>query len=99
MTPLRVYVSAACASCALAYQRVAQVRRLRPHQIIEVVDLDQAGAEHPPSVFGTPTYCLDERVISLGNPSLTALLAELDRATAPPGDSARAGGDAAPGRG
>jgi hypothetical protein len=98
MATLRVYVSAACVTCVTAYERIAQVRQLRSLQPIEVVDLDQVGAERSPSVFGTPTYCLDERVISLGNPSLAALLAELDRATAPSGDSARAGGEAAPGR-
>src|SRR6266545_2066131 len=45
MTLLRVYVSATHATCAIAYQRVAQVRRLLPHQPVEVIDLDQAGAE------------------------------------------------------
>jgi len=99
MTLLRVYLSAACASCATAYQRVAQVRRLRPNQPIEVIDLDQAGAERPSVVFGTPTYRLEDRVISLGNPSLPALLAELDRATAPPGNISQSAGDTPPGRG
>ena len=99
MTTLRVYVSAACASCATAYERVAQVRQLRPHQPIEVVDLDQAGAKRPSAAFGTPTYYLDDRVISLGNPSLPALLAELNRAEAPPGDRSQSAGDAPPGRG
>jgi hypothetical protein len=99
MTTLRVYVSAACASCAIAYQRVAQVRHLRPHQPIEVIDLDYVRAERPLVVFGTPTYCLDDQIISLGNPSLPALLAELDGATAPPGDISQLAGDVPPGRG
>jgi hypothetical protein len=45
MTILRIYVSAACASCTIAYERVAQVRRLRPHQLVEPIDLDEARAE------------------------------------------------------
>jgi len=93
MTLLRVYVSATHATCAIAYQRVAQVRRLLPHQPVEVIDLDQAGAERPSAVFGTPIYCLDDRVIALGTPSLPALLAELDRATASPGEIPRLAGD------
>jgi len=97
MTLLRVHVSAACASCAIAYQRVAQVRR-RLHHLVEVIDLDQAGEESPSAVFGTPTYCLDDQVISLGNPSLPALLADLDRATARSGDISQSAGDAPPGR-
>jgi hypothetical protein len=40
VTILRVYVSAACASCATAYEGVAQVRWQCPDQPIEVVDLD-----------------------------------------------------------
>jgi hypothetical protein len=59
MTLLRVYVSVACASYVTAYERVAHVQRLRPDHPVEVLDLDQAGAEHPSVVFATPTYCLD----------------------------------------
>lgn len=79
---LRVYVSATCATCATAYRRIAEVRRLRPRQAIEVVDLDEVEVVQPAYVFGTPTYCLGDRIISLGNPSLPALLAVLDAADA-----------------
>jgi hypothetical protein len=78
MTPLRVYFSASCLVCERTNQIIAEVRTLRPHYPIEVVDLDTAGAVKPPAVFGTPTYCLGERVISLGNPALQALLDLLD---------------------
>jgi len=80
MAMLQVYVSADCASCATAHQRVAQVQRLRPHQSVELIDLAQIDAMRPPYIFGTPTYCLDNQVISLGNPSLSALLEILDAA-------------------
>jgi len=78
MTPLRVYISASCLVCERTNQIIAEVRALRPHYPIEVVDLDSAGAVKPPSVFGTPTYCLGERVISLGNPARQTLLDLLD---------------------
>ena len=80
MALLQVYVSADCASCATAHQRVAQVQQLRPHQPVELIDLTHMDAIWPPYIFGTPTYCLDEQVISLGNPSLPALLEVLDAA-------------------
>jgi hypothetical protein len=78
MTPLRVYISASCLVCERTNQIVAAVRALRPHYPIEVVDLDTGGAAKPPYVFGTPTYCLGEQVISLGNPALQTLLDLLD---------------------
>jgi hypothetical protein len=80
MALLQVYVSADCASCATAHQRIAQVQRLRPHQPVELIDLAQIDAIRPAYIFGTPTYCLDNQVISLGNPSLPALLEILDAA-------------------
>lgn len=78
MAVLRVYVAADCASCATARERVAQVRHLRPGQAVESIDLNEPGATRPAYVFGTPTYCLDDQVIALGNPSLLALLAQID---------------------
>lgn len=78
MVLLRVYISASCLVCERTNQIIAEVRTLRPHYPIEVVDLDTAGAVKPPYVFGTPTYCLGERVISLGNPARQTLLDLLD---------------------
>lgn len=82
MAVLRVYVSASCAGCGVARALIAYVRLLRPQSQIELIDLDQPDTACPANVFGTPTYCLDERVIALGNPSAQDLLAALDRAAA-----------------
>lgn len=84
MSNLKVYVSASCEGCAVALALVEYVRRLRPRHTIEIIDLDQAGAVRPSHVFGTPTYCLDNRIVSLGNPSAQELLQFLDQ-VAPPG--------------
>jgi hypothetical protein len=78
MTPLRVYISGSCLVCERTNRIIAEVRALRPHYPIEVVDLDTVGVVKPPYVFGTPTYCLGERVISLGNPARQTLLDLLD---------------------
>ncbi|NNJ13640.1 hypothetical protein EKD04_025270 [Chloroflexales bacterium ZM16-3] len=78
MKPLRVYVSATCRICDRTRQIVAEVRTLRPHYPIELVDLDLPGALKPAAVFGTPTYLLGERIISLGNPAPQILLDLLD---------------------
>lgn len=80
--PLRVFVSAGCAACRRAAELVEMVRRLRPSQPIEVIDLDHHSAPVPEGVIGAPTFLLGQQVVSLGNPTLEALLDTLD-ATAP----------------
>lgn len=76
--PLRVVVSAGCATCRYSLKLVESVRRLRPRQPVEVIDLDDRGLAVPVGVIGTPTFLLGERVVSLGNPTLEDLLATLD---------------------
>lgn len=80
---LWVYVSPGCLSCRTALRIVDAVRRARPAQPVEVVDLsDDSDEPLPPGVIGTPTYLLGQRVISMGNPELGALLDQLDSASA-----------------
>jgi hypothetical protein len=79
-TTLRVVVSAGCATCRYARELVEAVRRLRPRQPVEVIDLDDRAVPVPDGVIGTPTFLLGERVVSLGNPTLEDLLATLDGA-------------------
>ena len=78
MKPLRVYISASCMVCDRTCQLVAQVRDRRPTYPVDLVDLDQPEAVKPVFIFGTPTYMLGERIISLGNPALQTLLDLLD---------------------
>jgi hypothetical protein len=78
MKPLRVYISAGCFVCERTRQLVAELRAQRPAYPVELVDLDQPDAVKPSFVFGTPTYVLGDRIVSLGNPALTTLLDLLD---------------------
>jgi len=78
MKPLRVYVSASCFICDRTRELVAELCAQRPACPVELVDLDQPDAEKPAFVFGTPTYVLGERIVSLGNPALATLLDLLD---------------------
>lgn len=84
-TPLlQVYVAPGCAGCRIALKLVEALRHARPTQRVEIVDIsDDPESPLPDGVIGTPTYLLDGRVISLGNPEYTTLLAELDAATGP----------------
>ncbi len=76
---LQVFVSAGCAACQQTRELVDAVRRLRPLQPVEVVDLDAKTGAVPAGVVGAPTYRLGEEIFSLGNPTLDDLLATLDR--------------------
>lgn len=78
LVPLRVVVSAGCAACRYSLELVELVRRLRPRQPVEVIDLDDRAVAVPAGVIGTPTFLLGARVVSLGNPTLDELLATLD---------------------
>jgi hypothetical protein len=78
--PLRVVVSAGCGACRYTMKLVEAVRRLRPRQQVEVIDLDDPRVSVPDGVVGTPTFLLGERVVSLGNPTVEDLLATLDGA-------------------
>lgn len=76
---LRVYVSPGCLGCPTAVRIAAAVRRARPAQPVEVIDLAERPAEPlPVGVVGTPTYLLADHVISMGNPELAELLDLLD---------------------
>lgn len=76
---LRVYVAPGCLSCRTALRIVNAVRRHRPAQPVEVIDLaDESNQPLPPGVVGTPTYLLGKRIVSLGNPDLAELLDQLD---------------------
>ncbi len=82
MQPLYVYISASCLICQHTQQLVASLRELRPGYAIILIDLDQPESRKPPFVFGTPTYVLAGRIVSLGNPALQRLVQLLDRESA-----------------
>jgi hypothetical protein len=79
---LEIYVTPDCLGCETA-RRLAESVYMRAKQYAEVrvIDLSVTGAERPSAVFAVPTYLLDGRVISLGNPDEAWLIAQL---TPPP---------------
>jgi predicted thioredoxin/glutaredoxin len=79
---LEIYVEAGCHSCVRALELAAEVIRLYPKLIVEVVDISQTESIVPDSVFAVPTYVLDGRVVSLGNPSQDELSALIESALA-----------------
>jgi len=64
-----IYVAPHCSNCQYAYLIADQIQTDYPQVELRIVDLSAADEEIPESVFATPTYLLNGRVWSLGNPS------------------------------
>lgn len=67
MMELKVFVTTDCWTCHESRKIAADVAEQFPHLHVEVVELDEGG-ERPTAVFAVPTYTLNGKVISLGNP-------------------------------
>ena len=81
---LEVVVARTCASCETARSLAALVRASGlPGVDVDLVDLAEPGTVRPAAVFAVPTFLLDGRVLSLGNPEAEWLLAHLAAAPAP----------------
>lgn len=66
MVTLEVYVKEECWSCAESRRIVAEVAHQFPGLGIKLIDIN--GSSRPQHIFAAPTYVLDGRIISLGNP-------------------------------
>ena len=81
---LTVYIIQNCGNCAYAVGVAAAIQRDYPQVAVQVVDLANPSAPVPDSVFATPTYLLDGRVWSLGNPSPEQIVATFGGAAPQP---------------
>lgn len=66
---LDLYVSAHCPTCAYALKIAEFIRAQFPTVTLRIIDIHQTTEQIPEAVFATPTYLLNGRVWSLGNPS------------------------------
>ena len=78
MITLQVYVADDCWACDETRRIVAEIAPEFPD--IQVELLDMRTEPHPENVFAVPTYLLNGRVISLGNPHRADLRARLVQA-------------------
>lgn len=75
---LEVFVSEGCFGCDTALNVAQSIRdSLIPGLQVDVIDLTQPESERPSNVFATPTYRLNGRVISLGNPDKVEIVEQL----------------------
>lgn len=73
---LEIYVGRHCMNCEEALTIAEQAQTIEGIEVV-VVDLDQPGQSVPPNVIAVPTYMLDGKVVSLGNPACEPFLAQL----------------------
>ena len=77
---LEVYVSRQCLNCDEAVRLAEEAAARYPNVVVCVVDLDLIGSPPPDPVVAVPTYLLNGRVVSLGNPYPEELFARLHEA-------------------
>ncbi len=86
---LEIYVTPHCLGCETARHLATVVQALAlPLFDVRLIDLSRPGSVRSPKVFAVPTYLLDGRVLSLGNPEEEWLVAQL---TPTPVDGHRGG--------
>lgn len=75
---LEIFVLPRCFACQTATELVEHLIAVNlPGIVIRLIDLSRPGTLRPAAVFAVPTYLLDGRVISLGNPDPAWLLSQL----------------------
>jgi hypothetical protein len=75
---LEIYVSQHCWNCEEALLIAEQARHI-PGITVQVIDLDQKGNEPPPRILAVPTYVLNGKIVSLGNPAREEFLSQLSQ--------------------
>ncbi len=78
MVKLQVYLNEDCWACAESRRIVSDIARQFPQLAVELLDLESE--DRPENVFAVPTYVLNGRIISLGNPYREQLRREIQDA-------------------
>ena len=73
---LEISITRQCANCGEALLIAERARTIAGVKVA-VIHLDQPGQRIPPRVVAVPTYLLNGRVVSLGNPEREQFLAVL----------------------
>ncbi len=79
MAQLDVYVTRRCFGCDEALRLAEAAARRFPALSVRVVDLEREPQARPAGLVAVPTYMLDGRVVSLGNPRQGDLFRQLER--------------------
>lgn len=64
-----IYIAPHCPTCLYAHEVAAGIRQHFPLVQLRLIDMTTTTEPIPEAVFATPTYLLNGRIWSLGNPS------------------------------
>jgi len=67
---LQIFVAEDCPGCVEARAIAARIEQSYPNLDVEIIDINDDPITVPEQVFATPTYILDDRIVSLGNPGV-----------------------------
>ena len=70
---LQIYIADDCPTCLDTKNLVDNITSRYPNIDIELINLSDLSTIQPEIVFAIPTFVFNERIIFLGNPSLTEL--------------------------
>ncbi|MCA1636670.1 MAG: hypothetical protein LC802_24130 [Acidobacteria bacterium] len=79
---LRIYVAEHCWACEEAVRLAEEAEQRFAHLNLELIDLAAEGSRNVDDVFSVPTYVLDGRTLSLGNPTPEELFSYIEQALA-----------------
>ena len=74
-----IYVADHCPICVYSHEVAEFIRAQFPAVILRVINIEAGRELIPEAVFATPTYMLNGRVWSLGNPSPAQVSEKLHR--------------------
>ena len=74
---LEVFVEADCSLCQRALRLAEDVDERYPELSVRVIDISEPAGQRD-DVFAVPTFILDGRVVSLGNPKQSFLRSEIE---------------------
>lgn len=77
MIRVEIYVAEHCLICEYAYEIAEVIQEKFPDVDLRIINLSLTTEPIPDAVFATPTYLLNGRLWSLGNPSREDIQARL----------------------
>lgn len=75
---LDIYIDQDCPGCTQAQELAHYVKNKLPEIEVRIFDLARPNIERPSNVFAVPTYLLNGKRLSLGNPNVDDLLTKLE---------------------
>lgn len=73
MTRLEIYIERSCLACRRSLHLAEHVRQRFPDVEVQVIDIATGEGGHQHLVVATPTFVLNGKLLSLGNPSRAQL--------------------------